>query len=287
MKRPTPTALVLALSVSALACLCLAALSADAEQSARAGIRVSFDGSFAPNRVPRHRLVPISLTLEGSAHSKTEPSPRLRQIEIAFGARGGLDTAGLPLCERSQLRNATRRQALARCRGALVGHGEISAEVPFNSEQPFVTQAGVLIFNGRTHGKPAAWVQAYSSSPPVSFVLPFFLRRPVKGTYGVLMRSPVGSALGPWPRLRSFRITLGRRYPAGGRAHSYLSAHCPLAPRLTSLSVPFARATYRFAPHTTIVQPIRRFCTVSRERGARKQLRFDSRAPRAKREISP
>ena len=53
------------------------------------------------------------------------------------------------------------------------------------------------------------------------------------GAYGVLMRSPVRRALGRWPRLRSFQITLGRRYRAAGKRRSYLSARCPLPPRFS------------------------------------------------------
>lgn len=312
----------LAIGLLALA-LAGAALPAAAEQSSRGGVFVGFSGSFAPDQIPRHRLVPISLTLSGAAWTNDGPPPRLRRIELAFGARGGLDTAGLPVCPRSRLRNATQRQALARCRTALVGRGEIAAEVPFSQTAPYRTRASVLVFNGlsgcstsprprtqrvaradpqatsgpgrlwpsrsrtqggrqgertlavrdplatdrgrrdaQCHRRPAAWVQAYAASPPVSFVLPFYLQRPRKGTYGVIMRSLIGRSLGPWPRLRSFQITLGRRYMVAGEQRSYLSAHCPLAPRYTHLSIPFARATYEFGSGPTFTEPIRRSCTV-------------------------
>jgi hypothetical protein len=252
----------LGFALAALAAALAVVVSAQAEQSSRGGVRAAFRGSFAPSSIPRHRLVPISLTLEGSVRGKDGPPPRLRQIELAFGARGGLDTEGLPVCPRARLRNATSRLALDRCRAALVGNGEITAEVPFSPSDPIPVQARVLVFNGRWKGRPAAWVHAYSATPPASFVLPFYLERPARGTYGVLMSSPLGRSLGRWPRLRSFSITLGRRYVGGGKRRSYLSAHCPLAPGFTRLSVPFARATYEFAPQPTIVQPIRRPCVV-------------------------
>lgn len=262
MTRPSAHRTWLALAALALAAASAIAVSAQAEQSARGGVRVAFRGSFAPPAIPRHRLVPISLTLEGSVRGSDGPPPRLRRIELAFGARGGLETRGLPVCPRGRLRNATSRQALARCGDALVGDGEVTAEVPFNPSEPISARARALVFNGRYQGRPAAFVHAYSATPPASFVLPFYLGRPAHGTYGVLMRSPVGRSLGRWPRLRAFRITLGRRYRAGGERRSYLSAHCPLAPSFTRLSVPFARATYEFAPRPTIVQPIRRVCAV-------------------------
>jgi hypothetical protein len=262
MSLPTMRGTCLAIAAVALGVVSWVAVSARAEQSARGGVRAAFRGSFAPSSIPRHRLAPISLTLEGSVVGRDGPPPRLRQITFAFGARGGLETAGLPVCPRARLRNATSRQALTRCGDALVGHGEITAEVPLSPSTPIAVRARALVFNGRHKGGPAAWVQAYSAAPPAAFVLPFYLELPAQGTYGVLMRSPVGRSLGRWPRLRSFSITIGRRYRAGGERRSYLSAHCPLAPRLTQLSVPFARASYEFAPRPTIVQPIRRRCIV-------------------------
>jgi hypothetical protein len=264
MKDGLKRRIVLAVSAVGAAAALWAVVPATAEQQFKAGVFIYFRGSYSPKRIPRHRLAPISLILEGGARGEDgAPPPRLRQIEIAFGGRGGLDTTDLPVCSRSQLEYATQSQALVRCRGAVVGHGEIEAEVPFNQGAPFKTHAGVVVFNGRSHGRPAAWVHAYSSTPPVSFVLPFYFSQSSVGTYGVTMRSPVGNSLGRWPLLRSFKITLGRRYSAGGRRHSYLSAHCPLGPRkLTHVSVPFARATYEFAPRPRISQPIRRFCRV-------------------------
>jgi hypothetical protein len=251
---------------AAIALLAFAVAPALAEQIGRPDVVVSFDGRISPRQLPRHRPAPVSLELSGSVRgTKGNPPPRLQRIELAFGARGGLDTAGLPVCPRARLRNATQRQALARCRGALVGQGEISAEVPLNPADPITAPAGVLVFNGVvSDGRPAVWVHAYSASPPVSFVLPFYLRRQPSGAYGVLMRSPVRRALGLWPRLRSFEITLGRRYRAAGESHSYLNARCPLPPRFDVLSVPVARATYYFAPRPTLTQPILRRCRVRR-----------------------
>jgi hypothetical protein len=241
----------------------LAAVRAGAETSGRAGVVVALDGSFTPHRLPRDRPTPISITLKGRIGFEAGVAPLpLTRIELAFGAKGGLDTAGLPTCRRAQLRNATQSQAMARCRGALVGRGTIVAEVPLNPAEPLLAHASVLAFNGRSGGRPAVWVHAYSAAPPVSFVLPFHLRTVDDGAYGVQMTAPVAASLGRWPRLRSFDITLGRRYRAGGVAHSYLSAGCPLPPRLHIGYFALARATYRFAPRPSLSVPILRSCRV-------------------------
>jgi hypothetical protein len=263
MSRRAAQGLAAAALLAGLALAYISVGPALAEQSGRAGVVVSFDAGISPKVLPRQRLAPVSIRLSGSLRAADgRTPPRLGSVELAFGARGGLDVRGLPACPRSRLRNATGRQALDRCRGALVGRGKILTEVPLAPERPLRARAGMLAFNGRSDGRPAVWVHAYSASPAVSFVLPFYLRRLRSGAFGVLMRSPVGRALGRWPRLRSFQITLGRSYRSRGTWHSYLNAHCPLPPRFRSLSVPLARATYRFSPAPTLTTTILRSCRV-------------------------
>jgi hypothetical protein len=255
----SPPVVIAALAIGLATCASLAR----AEQTGGGGVNVSLKGSISPKRLPRHRPVPISVTLEGAIWTPDgSPAPRLASVEFAVGARGGLDTNGLPVCPRARLRDATARQALARCRGALVGRGSIAAEVPLNPEDPIVARAGALAFNGRAGARPAVWVLAYSAAPPVSFVLPFHIRRARGGAFGTLLRAPVARALGRWPRLRSFSLTFGRRYRVGAAAHSYLSADCPLPPRFHASPFPLARATYRFAPRPTHTTTILRACRV-------------------------
>lgn len=257
MRRP------LAIALTAAALAALAAVPAGAERTGGGGVIVSLDGSIAPRQLPRQRPAPVSLTLEGTVRAEAgEQPPHLDRIELAFGARGGLDAAGLPRCPRARLRNATRQQALARCGAALVGRGTLEAEVPLDPERPLLAHAGLLAFNGRSGGRPAVWVHAYSASPPVSFVLPFYLRRLGHGAFGYLLRAPVAASLGRWPRLRGFRIRLGRSYRSGGARHSYLNARCPLPPRFRTLSVPLAKATYSFASGPTLSTTILRRCRV-------------------------
>jgi hypothetical protein len=262
MRRPART-LAAGSLLAALALACLAAGPVGAERTGGGGVVVSLDGSIAPRSLPRHRPAPVSVLLEGTVRGDGgKLPPRLNRIELAFGARGGLDAAGLARCPRNRLRNATRRQALARCGPALVGRGLLQAEVPLDPDRPLLATAGLLAFNGSAGGRPAVWVHAYSASPPVSFVLPFYLRRLGAGAFGIQLRAPVAAALGRWPRLRGFQIRLGRSFRAGGERRSYLSASCPLPPRFHTLSVPLARATYSFAAGPTLSTTILRRCSV-------------------------
>jgi hypothetical protein len=265
MTRSSVARLIVAVAIALPSVLYLSSDEVAAERSGRAGVEVSLDGSISPRYIPRHRRVPVSLDLSGTVRTDEALQPSaLERIEIAFGARGGLETAGLPVCPRRRLRNATPREALTRCRGALIGHGELTAEVALNPDRPLLARAALLAFNGISRGRPTVWAHAYSASPPISFVLPFYVQRPRASAYGILLRSPVRHALGPWPRLRDFQITLGRRYRAHGELRSYLSASCPLPPRFSIGLFPFAQATYYFTPRPTLTTTILRGCRVKR-----------------------
>lgn len=266
MSGPIARRFAAVVATALLAVVCLNAARSDAERSGGGGVIVSLDGNVTPKRLPRERPVPVSLTITGTIRSvKTSQVPALESIELAFGARGGLSTVGLPTCPPARLRNANQQTALAQCGPALVGRGTILTEDLLEPEHPVLSPAGVLAFNGKAGGRPVVWVQIYSASPPVSVVLPFYVSRPPTGAYGVSLRATISSSLGRWLRLRSFRVTLGRRYTAHGVHRSYLSAACPLPPRFSIGIFPLARATYRFAaPGPTLTTTILRGCRVSR-----------------------
>ena len=257
--------------LAALLCLVLIVLAtavqlATAERSGRAGVVVSLDGSISPRSLPRHRLAPVFITISGSiARSASPPLPRLAGLDLAFAGPDGLETAGLPLCPRADLRASELPHALSVCGPALVGRGRLRARVEFPGQQPSDVLARLLAFNGRTSsGDPAIWllVDPYRPDLPSSFVLPFRLQRGAEGTYGVFLRARISQSLGRWWRLRSFRLTIGRRYRAAGARRSYLNARCPLPPRFHALPFPLARATFHFSPRPVLPVAILRGCRV-------------------------
>jgi hypothetical protein len=257
---------------AAVACLLIATIGlaaglAVAEQSGRPGVLVSLDGSFTPKKLNRDRFSPVSITLKGSVEG-TEGllPPPIGRIDIDFGSNAELSPSGLPSCRRSQLVASDVRHAMAACGPALVGRGEVTAILEFPDSGPHEVQAHLLAFNGHSKEPDAvvwALVSPYRPALATSFVLPFYLQGiPSGGAFGHRIRAPVFHNPARFWRLSRFSVTLGRRYRFEGERRSYLNARCPLPPRFKSLSIPLARATYRFAPAPAVSVNIFRVCRV-------------------------
>jgi hypothetical protein len=225
---------------------------------------VSLDADFAPRRLPRHQLAPVSISVSGLLDTDDGSTlPRLSGIEIALASGSSrLDTHGLPICPRRDLVSATMNQGLERCSDTLVGHGSLRAEVEIPGQTPFPLKATVLAFNGGARGARAViWLLAFSPSPPASFVVPVFIRhRP--GPLGTSLTGVLPPSLGPWPHVSAFHITFEREFEYRGAVHSYLRASCPVPPRFTGGLLPFARARYFFNASPTVTTTVARSCHV-------------------------
>lgn len=238
----------LAPTLIALAIAALIAGPAFAERSESGGLIVFLNGGIAPRKLPRRHPAPVAVRLQaGIRTAERIPLPRVRAIRLELAWRGVLDTRGLAVCSQAKLRSFDSRQAIAVCGNALVGRGRLYDRVFIPGEIPFGLHAHLLVFNGRTkQGRTAVWVQAYSSSPPVSFVLPFHVRHQ-PGPFRTVLVSVVPRSVGPWPHFAHFQIVVGRRFSYRGRTHSYMSASCPVPPRFTEGFLSFARATFNLA----------------------------------------
>jgi hypothetical protein len=232
-----------------LAALILATAGlAAGERSQRGNLVVALNGGISPRTLPRHRPAPVSVHLDGRIGTADgAPLPRVGRVRIELAGPGLLFTRGLPVCPRARLRNANNRQALDRCGNALVGRGALMAQVFIPNQKPFAIRARLLAFNGRSSARrPAVWVHAFSSDPPVSLVFPFVVH-PGKGAFPTVLVATVPESVGPLPHLAVFHLNLFRRFSYGGERRSYISGTCPVPLAFTAGFLTFARATYSFS----------------------------------------
>ena len=264
MRRPAPAVAVAAAVLAVAVSVGALVGAARGERAQRGEVIVSLDGGLSPKRLPRDHLAPLSIHLSGDIRTADRSLlPRVTRIEIGLPVQGAVSTRGLPTCPARRLRNTKPPQALAVCGGALIGRGHLTAKVFLPEQGPFEIHARLLLFNSRVDGVRGVVLQAYSSEPPIVVVLPFTLRHR-RGTFGRVLVADLPRDLGPRPRLAAFEMTLFRRYRYRGRARSYLSASCPVPPRLTAGFFTLARAAYTLSDGRQIGVEITRGCRASR-----------------------
>jgi hypothetical protein len=234
----------LALLLAMLATV-LTAGPAFAERTQVGDLIAFLDGRIKPRTLPRDHLAPVGVTLDAGLQVAGEtPLPRVRKITLELAWRGTLDTKGLMVCRHAQLRSVDIPNAMDACGPALVGKGSIFARVFLPAQEPFGLHADLLAFNGKTKaGAPAVWVLAYSSDPPGSVVIPFYVKHQ-PGPLPTVLVGVIPHSAGSWPHFARFHMSISRRFAHEGRMHSYMSASCPLPPRFTAGLFLLARATF-------------------------------------------
>jgi hypothetical protein len=234
-----------------------------AEVSQKQGVRVSVQGSIKPSKLPRTGAAPVAVSFAGRIGA-TDPAgpPQLEKIAVAINRHGRLDTRGLPRCRMGQIDPSTTREALAACRRSLIGEGSFSANVKLPEQSPFPSRGKILAFNGRLHGRPAAFAHIYGTSPvPTSIVLPFLIKG-TKGTFGTLLTASLPRVTGEWGYVTGLSMTLKRRFSFKGKRRSYMSAGCPAPAGFSQAIFPLARTSFAFAGGLTLTSVLTRSCRV-------------------------
>jgi hypothetical protein len=247
-----------------LALLLAAALAtlADAEVTQHHHLRVVMQGELAPKALPRSTAAPVAVSLGGDL-STTDGSdlPRLRTLRIEINRGGRLEEQGLPQCRLAQIAVATSDRALAACRGALVGSGSFHANIVLRGQAPYPTTGKLLLFNGRSGGKPVLFGHIYASRPfATSFVITFKIAERGHGTFGTVLSASLPEALGNWGYVTGIEMKLSRRYRYRGKRHSYLSASCPAPKGFGSVPFPLIKASFGFDGGRRLSSTLTRTC---------------------------
>ena len=238
--------------------------AAQGEQVQQGNLRVSFDGRLAPRALPRDRTAPVTAHLESSIRTVDGSSPPpLRRISIAVNRQGRVSFAGLPTCDSAKLRQTTTELARDRCGTALIGRGRFAADVTFPGAAPYPAQGRALIFNGRSRGRPAAFLHIFSSNPiRITFVLPFEITRRPRGQFGTVFTARIPRIAADTGYITDIELTVGREYRYRGNPRSFLSASCAAPVGFRTAFFTLARTTFSFADGRTLTTAIARDCLV-------------------------
>jgi hypothetical protein len=246
-------------SICVLLLLVLAAL-AQAETIQKGGVRVAFDGRITPQKLPRHGMGPVKVSVATEiAASQGKPLAQLTRIEIAINSHGKLDATGLPKCEVADIQPATTEKALQECRGSLVGEGSFASSVSLSKQATFPSRGKLYAFSGTYKGKPAILAHVYGTEPvPTSFTLPFTITK-AKGVFGTTLTARIPASEDNF--ITAIDLTLSRSFTYKGKKRSYASAGCPAPEGFPGATFPFAKASYAFAGGKKLSSTLTRSCT--------------------------
>jgi hypothetical protein len=217
--------------------------------SQEGNLRISFSGDFSPHSLPRERLAPVTVDVQGaiSTTDGTHP-PALRQIEIALNRHSRLSTEGLPPCSGPRLQSTSTAAAIERCGPSLVGRGHFGADVEFPSLSPFPATGTMLAFYGKQEGKPALLLHLYGTAPVrATFVLPLKISHRAKGQFGTVLTAKIPTLAGGVGSVTEIDLRIRRDYTFRGQRRSFLSASCAAPAGFPGAIFSLARGSFYFA----------------------------------------
>lgn len=186
------------------------------------------DGGFEPRLLPKRSFAPIRFYGYGDVRT-TDGSlpPALRHVKLDFDRDGRLATAGLPTCAPARVEGVMSGEARRRCRGAIVGVGELGAAVPLPGVGRVQMNGPLTIFNGpRQDGNPTAVLHARAPAPiSETYVVLIPIERR-GGAYRYRAEFDVPPIAGGSGALTHIDARIGRRWRDGGAERSYVSARC-------------------------------------------------------------
>jgi len=212
------------------------------------------DGGFQPQTLPRRRYAPIDFQghVDISAKGGGRPSP-LQQALIDFDRDGRLTVAGLPACAPETIADASTEEARQACRGALVGTGRVDVLVSLPGGT-VEASSPLTIFNGpHLESGPSAVLHARFTVPATqTYAIVVPIER-LSGGFRYRAHLDLPPLAGGLGALSHIDVKIGRRYRAGGKARSYISARC----RDNILQT---HGRFQFEDGTVISGQVEKFC---------------------------
>lgn len=212
-------------------------------------LEFTFNGGFSPNKLPKKKLVPISLSASGKIQTKDgSHPPALKEVLVETDKNGAVNVKGVPVCKSGQLQSRDSSAAEKVCKKAIIGKGTTEVEIAFPEQKPIPVKSKLLVFNGGTSGgKTTFFIHAYITVPtPAAIVTTVKISKIHNGRYGLKSIASIPKIAGGSGSVKSFSLSIGKQH--------VLLAKCPDG-KLQ------AHATAKFADGTKASATIIRTCT--------------------------
>jgi hypothetical protein len=214
------------------AMLAVAGIASAAKVTVRTGNMIlTYEGSVKPKALPKNRLAPISLDINGTiAAVDGGHPPALRTVTVDTDKYGTVNAKGLPACTSGRLQAQSTTNAIKACPKAIVSlkGARTTVRVAFPDSNPFTATGPLTFFNGGVKGGTTTlFVHAYVNVPtPTAIVTTVRITRRRSGHFGLRSVATVPAIAGGYGSVLSYNFTIDRKFTYKGRKQSYLLASC-------------------------------------------------------------
>lgn len=215
--------------LAALGLLLIAAASAYAIKGEIGDTVVSSTATMLPRELPAKGGAPITLSSITRINNKDgSPPQKLSRIDFLIDKHGYVDAKGIPVCTLAKLEGTTPSEARQRCRGALVGKGNVKALVNLPGQPQTTISSPVSFFNGpKAGGQPSLIAHAYETLPAKKTLLvPIEVEKVSNGRYGYHVEVELPQIAAGYGTPILAEATVGTTRMRGGRKVGYLNAYC-------------------------------------------------------------
>ncbi|HVD41473.1 MAG TPA: hypothetical protein VNC16_10805 [Solirubrobacterales bacterium] len=220
-------------------------------------LEFTFDGGFAPKKLPKKKMAPITLSASGEIETKDGiHPPALTSAIVETDKNGAVFVKGLPVCKSGKLQSRTTAAAKNACPKSIIGSGKTTVEVQFPEQKPILVNSALTVFNGGQRGGTTTfYIHAFFTAPiSGAIVTTVKIKKIHSGRYGLKSVATIPKIANGSGSVLSFDLKIGKRYTYKGKKVSVLSARCADG-KLQ------ARASALFADGTKASADIIRTCT--------------------------
>jgi hypothetical protein len=192
-------------------------------------LELILNGGFAPKKLPKNKLAPIHLNVEGTINTLdgTRP-PALREVIFEADKNGAINAKGLATCTLAKLKATETEVAKKACKPAIVGEGITNVMVQFPEQHAFIAKSKLLAFNGGVKGGVTTiLIHAFLKSPVSAAVLTTVKVSKVhNGRYGTKSIAKIPVIAGGSGSVKEFQLKFFRTFTYKGKKQSYFLAKC-------------------------------------------------------------
>jgi len=184
---------------------------------------VFLNGGFTPRKLPKKKLAPAHLVLEGN-ELPAGPAA-LKEAIFEVDKNVAFDARGLAVCRGRRI--DLPAEPGDPCKEARVGKGEMEVEIHFPEQPPFDMKSHLVAYNGvRTGGVRTIFVLGYLSNPvSAAVVTTVKVSKIHNGRYGTKLVATIPPIAGEGA-VRKFQVDFFRMFAFKRKKRSFLLARC-------------------------------------------------------------